>query len=45
LTVNASNSINLSGEIPGENGNIGFPGGLLAQADFGAEGKSGNISS
>jgi filamentous hemagglutinin family protein len=44
LTVKAFDSINLSGEIPGENGNLGFPGGLLAQADFGAEGQSGNIN-
>jgi filamentous hemagglutinin family protein len=47
LTVKASDSINLNGEIPGEdglNGPTGFPGGLLAQADFGAEGQSGNIN-
>jgi filamentous hemagglutinin family protein len=47
LTVKASDSIDLSGEIPGKDGlndPSGFPGGLLAQVDFGGEGQSGNIN-
>lgn len=43
LTVRASNSVELSGEIPVQ-GQEGSPGGLLSQADLQGEGKGGNIT-
>jgi filamentous hemagglutinin family protein len=44
LTVNASESIELSGEFLDENGNPIGPGGLLAQTDLNATGKGGNLT-
>ncbi|MBW4627752.1 MAG: S-layer family protein [Brasilonema octagenarum HA4186-MV1] len=42
LTVNASDSIELSGEIPGNE--KGAPGGLFAQVDLTGEGSAGNLT-
>jgi large exoprotein involved in heme utilization and adhesion len=44
LTVNATESIKLSGEFLDENGNPIGPGGLLAQSDLDATGKGGNLT-
>ncbi|WP_246275659.1 filamentous hemagglutinin N-terminal domain-containing protein [Brasilonema bromeliae] len=42
LTVLATDSVELSGEIPGNE--KGFPGGLLAQVDLKGEGRGGNLT-
>ena len=44
LTIRASESVELRGEIPGEDGEFGFPGGLLAQIDRTGEGRGGNLT-
>jgi filamentous hemagglutinin family protein len=43
LTVRASDSVSLSGEIPGNGSGDGFPGGLLAVVDTDATGRGGNL--
>jgi filamentous hemagglutinin family protein len=44
LTIHATNSVELSGEIPGTGGNPGFPGGLFAQVDVNGVGHGGNLT-
>ncbi|MBE9019681.1 hypothetical protein C7Y66_27290 [Chroococcidiopsis sp. CCALA 051] len=44
LTVNASQSIEISGELPGQNERTGFPGGLLAQVNPEGKGNGGNLT-
>ncbi|MBE9169800.1 filamentous hemagglutinin N-terminal domain-containing protein, partial [Pleurocapsales cyanobacterium LEGE 06147] len=44
LTVRASDSIELSGELPDARGGVGAPGGLLAQVDLDGEGRGGNLT-
>ena len=44
LTVRATDSVVLSGEIPGQGGRLGFPGGLFAQVDLNGTGHGGNLT-
>jgi filamentous hemagglutinin family protein len=44
LTIRVADSIELSGESPSVNGEIGFPGGLFAQVDLNGKGQGGNLT-